>query len=79
MQRSIDTKTSVTLQNTASTELVPGVRKELISYRDADTDTKHQIETLMSEIDIQDSNSIIFLNVSSSLLISYSSNVYDCI
>jgi uncharacterized protein YaaN involved in tellurite resistance len=60
MQGSIDSKSSVKPRNTPGTELVPGVRKELISYQDADTETRQRIETLMSEIDIQDSNSIIF-------------------
>jgi uncharacterized protein YaaN involved in tellurite resistance len=60
MPGSIDSKSSVTPPNTPGTELVPGVRKELVSYQDADTETRQRIETLMSEIDIQDSNSIIF-------------------
>jgi uncharacterized protein YaaN involved in tellurite resistance len=60
MQGSIDSKSSVKPQEIPATELVPGVRKEVVSYQDADTETRQRIETLMSEIDIQDSNSIIF-------------------
>jgi uncharacterized protein YaaN involved in tellurite resistance len=60
MPGSIDSKSSAKPQTTPGTELVPGVRKELVSYQDADAETRKRIETLMSEIDIQDSNSIIF-------------------
>jgi uncharacterized protein YaaN involved in tellurite resistance len=60
MPGSIDSKSSAKPQTTPGTELVPGVRKELVSYQDADAETRKRIETLMSEIEIQDSNSIIF-------------------
>jgi uncharacterized protein YaaN involved in tellurite resistance len=60
MPGSIDSKSSAKAQTTPGTELVPGVRKELVSYQDAEAETRQRIETLMSEIDIQDSNSIIF-------------------
>ena len=60
MQGSNDTKSSVKPDDKTDTELVPGVRKELASYQDADIETQQCIETCMSEIDIHDSSSIIF-------------------
>ncbi len=43
MQGSNDTKSSVKLEDTNDTELVPSGRKELVSYEDADTETKQRI------------------------------------
>ncbi|MEN8132393.1 MAG: toxic anion resistance protein, partial [Pseudomonadota bacterium] len=41
-------------------KLVPGVSQDLVPYQEAGTVDKAKIETLMAEIDLEDTNSIIF-------------------
>ncbi len=45
---------------TGAGELVPGVRKDLAAFEEVDADERAQIEQLMAEINLNDSNSIIF-------------------
>ena len=40
-------------------EIVPGVTKDILAYEQSDTENKVQIDKIIAEIDINDSNSII--------------------
>jgi len=48
------------IPNLPGTELLPEVSSDLVNYSDADSTKKEKIELLMKEINMQDSNSIIF-------------------
>ncbi len=57
------TNTEITGQETPTlpgTELLPDVSSDLVNYSDADSTKKEKIDRLMNEIDMKDSNSIIF-------------------
>ena len=41
-------------------QLVPGVRADLVSYSDADAEEQNRIQQLMTEIDMEDTTSIIY-------------------
>ena len=58
----VETKTEVELeQNTRlSDEIVPGIKNNLVPYDEVDESEKEAIDKLISEIDMGDSNSIIF-------------------
>lgn len=49
-----------TLKDLGVPELVPGVKEELVPYAKASGEDKTTIEQLMAEINVEDSNSIIF-------------------
>lgn len=53
---SVDTATG----NRTMDQVVPGVRADLVSYSDADADGQNRIQQLMSEIDVEDTTSIIY-------------------
>lgn len=41
-------------------EIVPGVMQDMVPYKDVDSDEKQRVDALIEEIDISDTNSIIF-------------------
>ena len=51
---------STTTGNRIMDQVVPGVRADLVSYSDADADEKNKIQHLISEIDMEDTTSIIY-------------------
>lgn len=55
-QTTVDTMTDIL----PGTEMLPDVKYEMITYTEAEPQEKTQIDNLMKEIDLSDSNSIIF-------------------
>lgn len=55
----VETKTG-SLTGTVEGEIVPGVMDEMVPYKDVDTEEKQRIDSLISEIDMNDANSVIF-------------------
>ena len=55
--------TTVTTLEDAAAVVQASIKGDLLTYGDADADRRARIENLMSEIDINDSNSIIFFGV----------------
>ncbi|MBX2823087.1 MAG: toxic anion resistance protein [Gammaproteobacteria bacterium] len=55
-QTTVDTTTDIL----PGTEMLPDVKYEMITYTEAEPQEKTQIDNLMKEIDLSDSNSIIF-------------------
>jgi uncharacterized protein YaaN involved in tellurite resistance len=53
-------KTAVTEDTLSSDEIVPGIKNNMVMYKDVDDNNKKNIDKLIAEIDIKDSNSIIF-------------------
>ena len=47
-------------QDVLQGEIVPGVMQEMVPYKDIDTEEKARVDELMQEINLADSNSIIF-------------------
>ena len=58
MSTSVDQDTPVAVQSAG--ELVEGLGQRLVTYQDADAETRSRLNKLMAEIDLQDTNSIIF-------------------
>lgn len=55
-----EVKTDVTQDTLLTGEIVPGVTNEMVSYQEVDSAEKAEIDGLIAEINMQDSNSIIF-------------------
>ena len=53
-------KTEVTQDTLINGEIVPGVKNEMVTYDKVDSNEKANIDKLIEEINMQDSNSIIF-------------------
>ncbi len=60
MSTPIEPNASVTPQTTTGSELMTGLGQEMVAYREADPKTRNRLETLLAEIDMQDTSSIIF-------------------
>lgn len=55
-----DTKTEINQDTLISGEIVPGIKNEMTAYKKVDSKEKATIDGLIAEINMQDSNSIIF-------------------
>jgi uncharacterized protein YaaN involved in tellurite resistance len=60
MSQTTDTKQSATEAVIVGTRSLPEVKETLVPYRQADTKGRARIDALMTEIDLEDTNSIIF-------------------
>jgi len=55
-----ETKTATVEETLLSDEIVPGIKNNMVAYQDVNDDNKTNIDKLIAELDMQDSNSIIF-------------------
>ena len=53
-------KTATVEETLLSDEIVPGIKNNMVRYQDVDVENKGNIDKLIDELDMQDSNSIIF-------------------
>jgi len=59
-ETTVDTAVDVEIEMLPGTELLPDLKYEMVTYQEADQPDKDRIDKLMQEINLSDSNSIIF-------------------
>ena len=59
-ETTVDTATAIDVDMLPGTELLPDLKYEMITYQEADQPEKERIDQLMNEINLSDSNSVIF-------------------